>query len=247
MINLRRNAEAPQDLQRPEIARYLSELSAYKSSIELHETGELESEPIPPSKPGSYRTSDLLDAFEDQFFSKCYLTEQHFEDGAELEVDHFIPQSENDTLVYEWSNLFPISPLANRMRRKTTPSGGYLNPCIDNVEREINYVCLPLLDIFEFEASDPSNQAAANTAALLRHLHNGGPKTMRSVRGLQKAIKDRHSEIGELYIAYCNPTSENESREAAAKLKKLFSRESAFTMILRNSPNGRRLQEFHLD
>lgn len=247
MINLRRNAEPPMDLQRPEIAQYLQDLSAYKTSIELHESGELETVPFPPAKPGSYRTSDLLDAFEDQFFSKCYLTEQQFRDGAELEVDHFIPRSENETLLYDWQNLFPISPLANRMRPKKTPEGGYLNPCTDDVESEIRHLFVPLLDIFSFEARNPSNSAARNTASLLQHLHNGSAKTQRSVRGLQKAIKDRYVEIGELYVIYCNPVNEDEYWQAAAKLRKFFSRESAFTMLMRNSPIGQRLREFHQD
>jgi hypothetical protein len=250
MIRINRNPTPPTSLQRPEIAQYLRELQAYKIAIEQFECGEIQTEPIAPRKPGSYRSFDLLDAFEEQFFSKCYLTEAKFEDGAELEADHFITQSENDAMLYDWHNLFPISPLANKLRPKTTPPGGYLNPCIeeDDVESEILYRFVPALDIFEFEAKDDLNAKAINTAKLLHKLHNGDNETTRrSTAGLRKAVKKLHQAITEEYVIFMNPHDEAEKRDAAAKLRKYFSRTAAFTMLMRNCPSGRRLKAFHQD
>jgi hypothetical protein len=247
MIRINRNPNPPTSLLRPEIIQYLHDLQAYKSLLEDFQNGHSEAEPIAPTKPGSYRSMDLLDAFEDQFFAKCYLTEEKFDDGAELEVDHFVTQNEADHLRYDWHNLFPISPLANKMRPKSTPFGGYLNPCSDDVEAEIVYLFVPLAEIFSFEARNPSNSKAVNTAKLLDHLHNGDQITRRSVLGLQKAITKKCLEIGEIFAAYSNPRDDQEKGEAAAKLRKYFSRTSAFTMLMRNSPTGQRLKEFHQD
>jgi hypothetical protein len=138
--------------------------------------------------------------------------------------------------------------MANKLRPKSAPEGGYLNPCIDDVESEIEYLFVPIAELIRFEARNEANDKAMNTARLLMHLHNGSnEKTQRTTRGLRKAIHKQYLEIAELLAKYSQPRDEFEKRESEAMLRKYFSRASGFTMLMRNSPIGHRLQHFHQD
>ncbi len=96
MINVQRGAVIPVSLNKPEIQKYITD------------TQEHLADPITvpkPNVPGSYRTSDLLAAFDGCFHSKCYLTEQWFPNSWCMDVEHFVSQNEDPTKRYEWTNL----------------------------------------------------------------------------------------------------------------------------------------------
>jgi hypothetical protein len=247
MIRIHRSLLAPTSLSTPEIQAYLSDLQDYLAAIEASGGIDGETTLKCPKPPAAYRKSDLLDKFETDFMCKCYLTEEKFSNGAALEVDHFIPKGEAPHLLYDWENLFPIASLANRMRPKRIPPGGYLNPCdvAHDVENAILYIFDPSEDHIGFEASDRENLAAVNTAELLDRLHNGKGETERSTRELRAAIRKQYLKITDHFAAHERPVNDQERRIAGNLLKKYFSRSAAFTMLMRNSPIGQRLQEFH--
>jgi hypothetical protein len=245
MINIDRPTQGPTALDRPEIQNYLEALQQY---WDAERAGESAPKPTPP---GTYRDSDLLKMFETIFHTKCWLTEKKFAAGGDLEVDHFVPKSQAEHLRYQWTNLLPIDATANKIRPKLIPEGGYLDPCdpADDVEKEILYFLMPDQGEIVFEATDPGNAKARNTAALLHRVHNGHDHaTIVSTEGLRKLIFKRENEILRTYLRYTQePEGSFEKRVAQAELRHYFSRKAAFTMLMRCSDTGHRLQHFHQD
>jgi hypothetical protein len=174
MINIKRTQTIPASLDKPEIKQYIQKLAAYLNDPQKEQE---------PQKPCSYRNADILEIFDNDFFAKCYLTEEKFTNSWIMEIDHFIPQNERPDLMYEWTNLFPISHCANRLKPKKTPKGGYLNPCDDqdNIETEIIYDLSEYGNKLSFTAKDSNNLKAVNTAKLLDRVHNGHDHNTNSV------------------------------------------------------------------
>lgn len=186
-----------------------------------------EQAPLSLADQKSYRGNDVLDELYKTLRKKCYLTEQVFNSPKEMEVDHFTTQKENGKLLYDWTNLYPIDNKANKKRPKTTPSGGYLDPCSldDDVEKDIIYV-VEFGGNALFKPRDTFNQKAVNTAELLNHVH----------RDLKQNIRDKHHEVvhavAEWYHAR-NTKNVSEEYEKELLLRKLLSRDSHFTMLMR--------------
>ncbi|UHG89455.1 hypothetical protein [Spirosoma oryzicola] len=184
--------------------------------------------PASLSSQKSYRNSEIIDVLNRVFNGKCYLTEKVFDSPNEMEVDHFATQTERPDLVYEWSNLYAIDQKANKKKPKTSPPGGYLDPCNqgDDVEQEIVYV-VEFGGNALFKARDASNQKAVNTAKLLNHLHSD----------LKPAVKDKHHEIVNAIAEWYHSRKLGDQRDEFEKellLKKLLSRNSHFTMLMRS-------------
>lgn len=186
-------------------------------------------QPAPPSLASqkSHRSPDVIDALYQVFKGKCYLTEKVFDSPSEMEVDHFITQSERPDLVFDWQNLYAIDQKANKQRPKQTPVGGYLDPCHidDDVEQEIVYI-VEFGGNALFKARDSANQKAVNTATLLNHLH----------RDLKPAVKNKHHEVVDAVSGWYAAKTRGDAQEEVEKellLKKLLSRDSHFTMLMR--------------
>ncbi|OJW75669.1 hypothetical protein [Spirosoma sp. 48-14] len=237
MINIVRSPQAPKSLDNAGIRKYLDELEAYKNDQQLPPEQQTLKK---PKCHESYRNTDLFEAFDDCFFKKCYLTEEAFFTSWAMDVEHFVPQNEKPELKYIWSNLYPASHDANMMKPRNTPDGGYLNPCepIDDVENDLLYFFDYENDAVHFEAVDPSNKKATNTAKLLQKLHNGdSEETHRKTAELRNAIHKRFIRILELIIEWrqAREVSERHAEfEAARKLKALLSRKASFTMLMRS-------------
>lgn len=146
-----------------------------------------------------------------------------------------MPRVERPDLKYVWSNLYASDHKANISKPKTTPDGGYLDPCNadDDVERQLLYI-LSMDDTPGFQPRDAGNQKAVNTAALLNKLH----------KDLKKAVQDKHSAILRM-MAEWGTAQKNEDRQRVAELevalKEVLSRRSNFTMLMRSSYFVRRL------
>jgi len=87
MIELKR-PPLPASLNTPEMQQYVADCATYATACAVAPNPAAVPLPI---KPGSYRTSDVLRAFDTHFFSKCYLTEQWHGSSYEMDVDHFVP------------------------------------------------------------------------------------------------------------------------------------------------------------
>lgn len=186
-------------------------------------------QPAPPSLAlqNSHRDTDVIDALQLVFKGKCYLTKKVFDSPNEMEIDHFIPQNERPDLIFEWENLYPIDNKANKQRPKKVPDGGYLDPCNpeDDVEQEIIYI-VEFGGNALFKARSETNLKAVNTANLLNHLH----------RDLKPAVKDKHHELVDAVAGWDHARRVGDEREELEKellIRKLLSRDSHFTMLMR--------------
>lgn len=232
MINVTRGPE-PDSLDSTIIRKYLQKLAAYQSLTD--------EEKITQSAPKctyNYRKPDVLEAFDRDFYAKCYLTEQSYIHSDSMEVDHFKPKSAFPELTYSWENLYPADRDANSAKPRIYPADGYLDPCSpqDDVEKDIIY----LIGFGEvsFTARDTNNLKAVNTARLLQKLHNGDtPESKKKTATLVHSITKRRDEILNLIIEW-QDAQKNGNREKEAgyeqKLRNFLSRRSAFTMLMRS-------------
>ena len=183
----------------------------------------------PPSLAAqkTYRNADVIAALHTIFRGKCYLTERVFDYPDEMEIDHFVTQNDDQTLAYEWPNLYPIDQKANKLRPKSTPPGGYLDPCHpdDDVEKDITYV-VEIGGKVLFKPTNPANLKAVNTAQLLDHIH----------RDLKPAISKKHHAVVAAIANWNTAKAKGDlgrAYEEELVLRKLLARDSNFTMLMR--------------
>lgn len=231
MINISRNQNSPLALEIPEIKDYIINYINYSNDPDNYSK---------PKKPVSYRSSDLLEAFDRDFHSKCYLTEQKFANSWFMDIEHFIPQNEQGELIYEWSNLFPAEHYTNMIKPRSTPLGGYFDPCCENddVENDIVYNLSVHGNDPSFTPRYANIPKAQNTCNLLNRLHNGHDyNTEKATESLRHAIHKKYIEILHKVIEYkSNPDGSQEKFQALKELKDLVSRKSSFTMLCRSIP-----------
>lgn len=242
MINTTRELKIPESLKNKDIRTYIDN---YLQHLE-----DPDNNPKPDKKP-QYRNSDLLDAFDRCFYSKCYLTELKFYSSWEMDVEHFIPQNEDRSLTYEWTNLYPADHKANMCKPRLTPTGGYLDPCNnqDDVENDIIYGLAILGERPIFKSASDTNIKALNTAQLLNRLHNGTDDiSNRNTAGLRAAIEKKYKIVLNKIVEWLQlEESSQEKLICEAELKDLLSRKSSFTMLMRSMPAVRKLPNSLLD
>ncbi|SHN40452.1 hypothetical protein SAMN05216311_11220 [Chitinophaga sp. CF418] len=227
MINVQREAAIPTALNTPEIRQYIAEIQAHIANPTVASR---------PTEPGSYRSSDLLQAFDRCFHSKCYLTEQKFPNSWCMDIEHFVSQSVDPAKRYEWTNLYPAEHRANKMKPRTTPAGGYLDPCdaADDVETEILYSLDTMGDNPQFTPRDTTNVKAVNTCDLLNKLHNGhNDETVHATAGLRFEIRKKYMHILDLLIKWLASSNPVLKHQYEMELKMHLSRKASFTMLCR--------------
>lgn len=235
MISLQR-PPAPASLNTPDMQQYLVACAAYAAACAV--TPDPAVVPL-PAKPGSYRSSDVLQAFDAHFFSKCYLTEQWHGSSYEMDVDHFVPVNQNPTLKFEWNNLFPAAHKANMMRPRQWPAGGLLDPCRDDVKARLLATIGANGQAPHFEAAHVTDQAARNTAALLNLLHNGklnDENSRLNTKHLRVTIAAQYDRVMRAIIQYLaaqNDSSPQRLASARRDLRLLLSRQAPFTQLMR--------------
>lgn len=229
MINVQREVNSPASLTTPDIQQYITDIQDHLAN------------PVSVSKPdvpGSYRTSDLLAAFDRCFHSKCYLTEQWFPNSWCMDVEHFVSQTEDPSKRYAWTNLYPAEHRANKMKPRATPIEGYLDPCdpVDDVENEIFYSVGVLGQSPRFDPRDTANTKAVNTANLLNILHNGhNEDTKLATASLRYEIQKKYDLILNLIIDWlASPVGSSIRHQYGNQLRLHLSRKSSFTMLMRS-------------
>lgn len=230
MIELTR-PPAPASLATPEMQQYVADCAAYA----------LDPANMPaPAKPGSYRGSDVLKAFDEYFFSKCYLTEQWHGSSYEMDIDHFVPVNQNASLKYEWSNLFPAAHKANMMRPRTWPAGGLLDPCRDQIASRLTATIGINGSEPRFEANDTTDVAASNTAELLNLLHNGKPGdeiSRLNTNHLRVTIREQYHRVMvsiQRFLAATQSGNSQQMANARRELRGLLSHRAPFTQLMRS-------------
>ncbi len=232
MINITREPISPVSLQREEIQNYILEMAEYLEDS---------TNKVKPKPPTGYRDSDLLQAFDRNFFSKCYLTEKWFASSWAMDVEHFEGKNDKPELRFEWTNLFPADHIANMIKPRNTPDGGYLNPCneTDDVEKGILYSLSTMGEAPKFEPLDPNNVKAQNTCDLLDRVHNGHDEnTKNSTKDLRHAIQKKYNEVLLKIIDWQrHPENSPLKHQAARELKEMLSKKASYTMLIRSMPS----------
>lgn len=235
MIELKRPS-VPASLNTPEMRQYVADCAAYAVACA---TVPDPATVTKPTKPGNYRASDVLQAFDSHFFSKCYLTEQWHGSSYEMDIDHFVPVNQNPALKYDWNNLFPAAHKANMMRPRQWPAGGLLDPCHDQVEARLLATIGILGSNPRFEATDPNDQAACNTADLLNLLHSGqvgDQASQANTKHLRVTIAAQYDRVTRAILTFLDAQHKgNPQRLANARrnLRDLLSRQAPFTQLMR--------------
>ncbi len=231
MINIIRKYPAPSSLEVLEIRDYIDALATWKENPANNSK---------PQPPVSYRNADILDAFDDCFFAKCYLTEERFASSYFMDIEHFYSKSEFPEKRYEWSNLYPAEHNANMAKPRKMPEGGYLDPCNTDhdVEKGIRYcINFGAKRIF-FEATNPSDTKAVNTANLLTLIHNGHDHdSIKKTKELRSKIYVTERKIMQEIINWLAAEKNNDEGkefEHRTNLIGLLSRKSSFTMLMRS-------------
>ena len=240
MINITRG-DKPTTLDRPEIQRYLDEVIAY------NKLSKEEKKKAKEPDAGAYRNSDVLEAFDRDFHSKCYLTEQKYQTSYSMDIEHFKSKAfgQFPELKYEWSNLYPCSHDANMSKSRNEPTGGYLDPCDsnDDVEKEIVY-SLEMGGVAYFDVLNKDNVKAVNTCNLLHKIHNGTDEySKKKTSELRLLISKKERDVIELIMEWLSSKLRNNSVEEirlGGQLRRLLSRKSDFTMLLRSLSSVRK-------
>lgn len=235
MINIIRG-KRPDSLDNADIKSYLDEVALYNSLSD----DDRKNTSKPESKI-SYRNSDVLEAFDRDFHSKCYLTEQKCENSWAMDIEHFRSKAfgQFPELKYEWTNLYPCTHDANMAKPRKEPKGGYLDPCDsnDDVENEIIYTLMSNGESY-FDAKDSQNIEAKNTSALLDKIHNGDDfNSKKKTATLRFYINKKADEVKELIMSWqAHKLKGNivEEKRSERNIKNILSRESDFTMLLRS-------------
>jgi hypothetical protein len=238
MINITRR-KRPDSLDNPDIKTYLEEVISCKNLSEEDRKN------TPQLKGGiSYRNSDVLEAFDRDFYSKCYLTEQKYQTSYSMDIEHFRSKAfgQFPELKYEWTNLYPCSHDANMSKPRIEPTGGYLDPCDpnDDVEKEIVYT-LEMSGVASFDVLDKNNIKALNTCQLLDKIHNGTDDySQKKTTELRFLIHKKEREVIDLIMEYLHEKDIEDKIRVSRKIKNILSRESDFTMLLRSLSSVRK-------
>jgi len=125
------------------------------------------------------------------------------------------------------------------MRPRQWPAGGLLDPCRDAVETRLVATIGALGSEPQFDAVDPADMAAQNTADLLNPLHNGRADDTNSqlnTNHLRVTIAKQYDKVLHAIIGFqAAEQGIDMQRRAQARrdLRNLLSRKSAFTMLMR--------------
>ena len=197
-----------------------------------------------PNIGNNWRNKDTMEALGILFTNKCYICERKEPSPYSLTVDHFIPQNEDKNLIYEWTNLYLCCSDCNGGRQKTTPKGGYLDPCNpnDDVENEIFYELRPYdfdKPVFIHSNTNPSSRVL-NTINQLKRCHYGSKITRIKYESFRNVIARRANKLITLILESKNAKDKNNNIEEAVKnaeIESFLSNDAPFSMLMRNIAN----------
>ena len=190
----------------------------------------------------SWSQEDVVRALHEDFHGKCYLCERPLPAGA-MEVDHRKPRNEHDDLRYEWTNLFPACRYCNGRRSPHYPVGGLLDPDKDRVESRLKQKAEVMAAELRcvFDACDPADAAAANTAQELSRLHSEDDATTyrsrAAARDLGDTVHDHYAETVyplEVKILRARKRGHDLDADALDRLRHALGRRSPYTMLIRS-------------
>ncbi len=194
-----------------------------------------------PTLETHYRTEESMVALGEVFLNKCYICERDAASPANFEIDHFKTSADDPSLRLEWSNLYLICSDCNKSRLKRTPTGGFLDPCDDedDVELEIVYQLPP------YEHDCPSFYAAeleprikvVNSLEQLNRMHYGTKRTKMKCASLRETISRQCKRLLSLMLKERRAFEESDQAalaESGTEIDRMLSINAPFTMLMRS-------------
>ena len=126
---------------------------------------ELEVEKNKPN--GTYRLPSVVDQLDKDFFGKCYLCEYKVVDAN---IEHITPHKSDDTLKFDWKNLFLACSHCNEIKSSTF--NNIMNCTKEDVEAVLEYEVDHLPKVAIKVKTTVETASATQTVALLNKIYN---------------------------------------------------------------------------
>ena len=185
------------------------------------------------SKKTGYNTAAIVLELENIFLGKCYLCEQS--KLTDPEIEHFIPHQNDDSLKYNWHNLYYACSRCNSIK-----GARHINllDCCDpetDVFKKIRIV-LPTIpsDEIRVQAQDPSDAKSVNTAILLDKCYNDQTTGLRGItrNALMEKLQEEYLYLlTEVQAAIHQRSTQTEVRLALEKIKVMLGCDYPFSAI----------------
>jgi len=188
-------------------------------------------------KSGDYKCGDVLDRLKKDFKNKCYICEEKFPSG--INVEHLLPhKSKNKELEFSWENLFLSCTHCNKS--KGTKYSNILN-CTkkdENPEHRLRHTCSLLSkEAVCIENLDNSSKTEETKELILKVYNGGGYKLKVSKLEAENIRKKLVKEVRNFYYVledYDDETLNSEDKEYLLyKIRIHLSTASAFTAFKR--------------
>lgn len=128
-----------------------------------------------------YNDSEVVIKLKIMFHEKCYLCER--DEIQDVEIEHFIPHENNETLKYKWENLNYSCSRCNSIKSNTHTN---LLDCTDNSINVGGLICCkmpssPSDNVYIKATSNTPNIQTVNTVNLLNQCYNLENTTLRGI------------------------------------------------------------------
>lgn len=181
---------------------------------------------------GSYNTPEVNAALAEMFCGKCYICENK-DRISSYQIEHLRPHGKNETLKYDWNNLFWACGHCNNIK-----SGRY-NPILDcsqvEVERKIAFRkegCFGGDERYVFTALE-MNEEINNTIQLLYAVYYGNtPQKRMEAVNIRRALRSDLSNFKNLVRAYYE-VEEYEKEDIREAIRKEVGQSAAFAAFKR--------------
>lgn len=183
-------------------------------------------------KSGTYRTPQVYDALQEQFYHKCYLCEQKKFPGG-YQIEHLHPYKGNIDLEFDWNNLYLACVHCNN-----TKLGKY-DPILDCCQEDIDQkIAFSQKDVFEQCAVKltplEDGTETKNTVALLNDIYEGTTPSKRiEAQNLRRELKKELDMFAMLLYDYKTEDNDDEKEEYRYCIRQHLKPSSPFTAFKR--------------
>ena len=191
---------------------------------------------------GKCNTTEVVEALQEIFHSKCYLCEN--KNSTEWEVEHLIPHGGNSDLKFDWENLFWSCGHCNHIKGdKFTPILDCTKVAVDEIIsfRKVGYFGKEETLNFEKVADYPDSAEIQMTCDLLQRIYYGkSSQEQVGAKMLRHEVRTELSEFKNFVRSYNEATGEDK-QDLFVTIRNRLKSNSKFAAfkrwIVRDNPN----------
>jgi len=183
-----------------------------------------------------YNDPEVVKHLREMFHDKCYLCEQT--DLSAPEIEHFEPHEGDDTLKYDWNNLYLACSRCNSIKSHTHKN--ILDCCSDEIDVFRSIKCLPPIspnEPIQISAEDhKEDQRVINTVALLHKCFNEENTALRGITRevLIEKLFDHYTELlNHRRTIVDKRKTEEEKKQAQARIEVMIKGNFEFSAFWR--------------